>query len=54
MARRVGAIFGMVIVIALALFLIWRVHLHHAESPNTHELTTVSVTAGEKITPGLS
>ena len=55
MARRIGAIFGMVVVIALALTLVWRVHLHHAESPNGHELTTVSVTAGgEKITPRVS
>ena len=54
MARRVGAIFGMAIVIALALVLVWQVHLHHDSLPNAHELTTVSVTAGEKITQWLS
>jgi hypothetical protein len=44
----------MALVVALALLLVWQVHLHHAESPNAHELTTVSVTASEKITPGVS
>jgi hypothetical protein len=43
----------MALVVALALLLVWQVHLHHAESPNARDLTTVSLTAGEKITPGL-
>ena len=50
MARRIGAIFGMVIVIALALVLLWQVHIHRADVPNGRELTTVSLPAGEKIT----
>ena len=54
MTRRVGAIFAMVILIALALVLVWRVYLHHAEEPNARDLTTVSVTASEKITHRLS
>jgi hypothetical protein len=44
----------MALVVALALLLVWQVHLHHAESPNVHELSTVSVTASEKFTWGLS
>ncbi len=44
----------MAILIGLALLLVWRVHLHQAESPNVHELTTVSVSASEKITLWLS
>ena len=44
----------MAIVIALALVLVWEVHLHHAYAPNAHDLNTVSVTAGEKITLQLS
>ena len=43
----------MAIVVALALLLVWQVHLHNAESPNAHELTTVSVTGSEKITQGM-
>jgi hypothetical protein len=54
MARRVGAIFGMAIVIGLALVLVWRVQQHSADVPNARDLTTVSVTAGEKITLRLS
>jgi hypothetical protein len=55
MARRVGAIFGMALLVGLALVLVWRVHLHHVEGPNAPELTTVSVTvSGEKITLRLS
>jgi hypothetical protein len=54
MARRVGAIFGMAVVIGLALVLVWEVHLHRADVPNAHELTTVSVAAGEKIARLLS
>jgi hypothetical protein len=50
MGRRVGAILGMAIVIALAFVLVWEVHLHHAYAPNAHDLNTVSVTAGENIT----
>ncbi|HEY2828984.1 MAG TPA: hypothetical protein VGJ88_02630 [Thermoanaerobaculia bacterium] len=54
MARRIGAIFGMVILIGLALVLVWRVQQHSADVPNVHDLTTVSVTVGEKITHRLS
>jgi cytoskeletal protein RodZ len=54
MARRIGAIFGMAVVVGLALVLLWQVHLHNAETPNGRELTTVSVSASEKITRQLS
>lgn len=43
MARRVGAIVGMVIVIALAIVLLWSVHLHHIGVPNADTVTTVSL-----------
>jgi hypothetical protein len=54
MARRIGAIFGMAILIGLALVLVWRVAQHSVDIPNGRDLTTVSVTAGEKITHRLS
>ncbi len=32
MARRVGAMFGMLVIVGLALFLMWRVHVHHQQT----------------------
>jgi len=43
MARRIGAIFGMVILLGLALVLVWCVHLHHVGLPNADAVTTVSL-----------
>jgi nitrate reductase gamma subunit len=41
MTRRIGALFGMMLVVGLALLLLWRVELH-ATTTNADDLTTVS------------
>ena len=45
MARRIGALFVMTLLVGLALLLVWRVYLHHSTRPNADELTTVSLSA---------
>ena len=43
MARRVGAIIGIVVVIGLALSLMWRVYLHHRQIRDVDEEPAVVV-----------
>lgn len=32
MARRIGAMFGMVVIVGLAIFLMWRVYVHQKQT----------------------
>ena len=32
MARRIGAMFGMVLIVGMTLFLMWRVYIHHKQA----------------------
>ena len=43
MTRRIGALFGMMVVIGLALLLLWRVELH---ATNADDATAVSARVG--------
>jgi hypothetical protein len=45
MARRIGALIGIVVVLGLAVTLLWRVHLHHQMTRNPDEPALVSLNA---------
>lgn len=37
MARRLGAMLAMLVIVGLALLLIWRVYLHHAQGGDSND-----------------
>jgi hypothetical protein len=43
MTRRIGALFGMVVLLGLALLLMWNVYVHHARGVVAEEPPVVSV-----------
>ena len=46
MARRVAALFVMVVLLGLVLILMWRVYLHHENSREPEEPSVVALDAG--------
>ncbi len=55
MARRIGAMLGMVLIIGLALLLMWRVYVHHRQTGGEEDEISVIACAARssavKITP---
>jgi hypothetical protein len=43
MTRRIGALFGMVVLLGLALVMMWHVYVHHSRGISTEEPSVVSV-----------
>jgi len=42
MARRIGAVVTIIVLVGLALVLVWSVYQHHATVPNADQITNVS------------
>ena len=43
MARRISALFGMVVLVGLLVILVWRVYLHHEHGVSADEPAVVAI-----------